>query len=98
MTRKVARSNNNTSSASMMLAKSLRFCSSSFTFGISSYTMLDHAWGEEGEVYFRLLALVLEVQKFKKYLVTLYVFTTIKLLTEKVLAMDNFSLMTDYLL
>lgn len=43
MTRNVARSNNNTSSASMMLANWSRLCSNSFTFGISLYTIEDHA-------------------------------------------------------
>lgn len=46
LTRKVALSNSRTSSASMICAKFLRFVSSCWTFGMSWYTMLDHACRE----------------------------------------------------
>ena len=50
MTRNVARSNSKTSSASIIFANWFKLCSSSFTFGISLYTMEDQAcWNRNNQ-------------------------------------------------
>lgn len=59
MTRKVARSNNSTSSASIILANWLRLISSSFTFGMSMYTIDDHAYVTKQLFYVYLCKLTL---------------------------------------